>query len=85
MVTPCFQSSIVGLPDDLAVRPVQGDQLGVEPRDDDEIVLERDAAMDRPAAQHGVEALLIFRLIAPEDVAGLARRPRRRGHSRRVK
>jgi hypothetical protein len=60
-----------GFPHDLAVRAVQRDQPRVEPRDNDEIARERHAATDRPAAQHGVETIPVFGLVAPENVAGL--------------
>ncbi len=59
------------VPDDLSVGAVQRDQPRVEPGDNDEIARERHAATDRPAAQHGVEAVAIFGLVVPEDIAGL--------------
>ena len=59
------------VPDDLSVGAIERDQPRVEPGDDHEIAGERHAAMDRPAAQHGVEPIAIFGLVAPKDVAGL--------------
>src|ERR1700722_7672273 len=59
------------VPDDLAVGAVERHQPRIEPGDNDEIARERHATTDWPAAQHGVEAVAIFRLVMPEDIAGL--------------
>jgi hypothetical protein len=59
------------LPDDLAVGSVESLELGIEPHRVDEVVLQRQSAMDRAAAEHGVEALFIFGLVAPHDIARL--------------
>ena len=57
------------VPNDLSVGAVQRDQPCIEPGDNDEIARERDAATDRPAAQHGVEAIAIFGLVVPQNIA----------------
>jgi hypothetical protein len=58
------------LPDHAAVLAIEREQAGIESRDVDQIILQRDATVDRTAAEYRLDPLLVFRLERPQGRAG---------------